>query len=161
MTSRTDTGLYFDAEAAAMDKRDRELIPRKLIVAVVSLALAALLIVTFAVLTDRPLAGQPEAAPILTDRTIIIEAEGKAVRVTDAATGEMVLDAKNGGFISVVVDGLERARLVAGIQTNEAVQLALYENGRVALIDPASKWQVELSSFGAGNVAPWIELLKK
>ena len=69
MTSRTDTGLYFDAEAAAMDKRDRELIPRKLIVAVVSLALAALLIVTFAVLTDRPLAGQKTAGSFRSSST--------------------------------------------------------------------------------------------
>lgn len=160
MASRTDTGLYFDAEAQAMEKRDQELIPKKLIIAFVSLALAALLIVTFAVLTDRPLAGQPVAAPVLTERSLVITAEGNAVHVADASTGAVLMDAGNGGFISVVVDGLERARLVAGVSTNEPVTLTMFENGRLALSDPASRWQVELSSFGAGNVAPWIELLK-
>lgn len=160
MASRTDTGLYFDAEAQAMEKRDQELIPKKLIIAFVSLALATLLIVTFAVLTDRPLAGTPVAAPVLTERSMVITATGKAVQVTDATSGADLMDVQNGGFVSVVVDGLERARLVAGVKTNEPVTLTMFENGRLALRDPASNWQVELSSFGAGNVAPWIELLK-
>ena len=161
MTDRTDTGLYFDAEAAVMRKRDKEVIPRRLVIAMFSLALATLLLTTFAVLTDRPLVGQPEAAPIVSQRNLLIEADGKAVMVTDVRTGEMVLDAENGGFVSVVNDGLERARFVAGVRENAPVFLTLYENSRLSLSDPASGWSMEISSFGPGNTGVWLELLKK
>ena len=114
MSERTETGLYFDAEARAMEKRDRELIPRRLVIAMFSLAIAVTLLVSFAVLTDRPLVGQPKAAPIFTERSILLEGNGTAMVVTDAATGAVILDTDNGGFVSVVNDGLERARFVNG-----------------------------------------------
>ena len=72
MSERTDTGLYFDAEARAMRKRDRELIPRRLVIAMFSLAIAAVLLVSFAVTTERPLVGQPKDAPIFSQRQIIL-----------------------------------------------------------------------------------------
>ena len=149
MSQRTDTGLYFDAEARAMEKRDRELIPRRLVIALFSMALAAVLLAAFAVLTDRPLEGQ------------LIEGTGNAIKATDASTGEVVLDLRNGGFISVVNDGLERARLVSRVTENPAVKLTLYETGRLSLTDPATGWSTEISSFGPGNIAVWLNLLKK
>ncbi|MDJ1016333.1 MAG: photosynthetic complex assembly protein PuhC [Paracoccaceae bacterium] len=161
MTDRSDTGLYFDAEARVMQKRDKEVIPRRLVIAMFSLALATLLLTTFAVLTDRPLVGQPEAAPIYSQRSLLIEPDGKAVLVTDVRTGEVVLDAENGGFVSVVTDGLQRARHVAGVGENAPVLLTLYENSRLSLSDPASDWSMEISSFGPGNTGVWLELLKK
>ena len=81
--------------------------------------------------------------------------------MTDVRTGEVVLDAKNGGFVSVVTDGLERARRVAGVSENAPVMLTLYENSRLSLSDPASGWSMEISSFGPGNTGVWLELLKK
>lgn len=161
MTHRTDTGLYFDAEARAMQKRDKELIPRRLVIAMFSLALASVLLVAFAVLTDRPLVGQPKLAPVVAKRDLIIESNGNAIRVTDAATRQTVLNLTNGGFISVVNDGLERARLVNRLQGNPPVTLTLYENGRLSLTDPATGWSTEISSFGPGNVGVWMNLLQK
>ena len=160
MAHRTDTGLYFDAEARAMEKRDRELIPRRLVVALFSMALAAVLLAAFAVLTDRPLEGQPQLAPIVTERLLVIEGNGTSIKATDAETGEIVLDLRNGGFISVVNDGLERARLVSRITENPAVKLTLFETGRLSLTDPATGWSTEISSFGPGNIAVWLNLLK-
>ena len=161
MTYRTDTGLYFDAEARAMQKRDRELIPRRLVIAMFSLALASVLLVAFAVLTDRPLVGQPQSAPVVAERSLIIEASGNAIRVTDATTRQTVLNLTNGGFISVVNDGLERARLVNRLEGNPPVTLTLYENSRLSLADPATGWTTEISSFGPGNVGVWMNLLQK
>lgn len=161
MAQRTDTGLYFDAEARAMEKRDRELIPRRLVIAMFSLAIAVMLLVSFAVLTDRPLVGQPKAAPVFTERSIVLEGNGTAMLVTDARTGETILDSENGGFVSVVNDGLERARLVRNVEANEPVTLTLYQSGRLSLVDPATGWSTELSSFGPGNTGVWLELLKK
>ena len=161
MAQRTDTGLYFDAEARAMEKRDRELIPRRLVIAMFSLAIAVMLLVSFAVLTDRPLVGQPKAAPVFTERSIVLEGNGTAMLVTDARTGETILNSENGGFVSVVNDGLERARLVRNVEANEPVTLTLYQSGRLSLVDPATGWSTELSSFGPGNTGVWLELLKK
>ncbi len=161
MSERTETGLYFDAEARAMEKRDRELIPRRLVIAMFSLAIAVTLLVSFAVLTDRPLVGQPKAAPIFTERSILLEGNGTAMVVTDAATGAVILDTDNGGFVSVVNDGLERARFVNGAEGNAPVTLTLYQSGRLSLVDPATGWSTELSSFGPGNTGVWLELLKK
>lgn len=161
MAERTDTGLYFDAEARVMAKRDRELIPRRLVIAMFSLAIAVLLLVSFAVLTDRPLEGQPLAAPVFTERSILLEPNGTAMRVTDARSGEVVLDVDNGGFVSVVNDGLERARLVRGVAGNTPVTLTLYQSGRLSLVDPSTGWSTEISSFGPGNTGVWLELLKE
>lgn len=160
MTQRIDTGLYFDAEARAMRKRDRELIPRKLVIALFSLALASVLLAAFAVLTDRPLVGQPKSAPVVAERALTIDGSGNAILVTDSATGETVLDLSNGGFISVVNDGLERARLVQRVEGNPPVILTLYENSRLSLHDTATGWRTEISSFGPGNVRVWMNLLK-
>ena len=81
--------------------------------------------------------------------------------VTDAATGAVILDTDNGGFVSVVNDGLERARFVNGAEGNAPVTLTLYQSGRLSLVDPATGWSTELSSFGPGNTGVWLELLKK
>jgi putative photosynthetic complex assembly protein len=161
MSQRTDTGLYYDAEARAMERRDKELIPRRLVIALFSLAIASVLLTSFAVLTDRPLVGQPQAAPIVASRDIVIEAQGSGIRVTDAQSGDEVLDLSNGGFISVVNDGLERARFVNGVDANAPVTLTLFENNRLALFDHSTGWRTEISSFGPGNVRVWMNLLTK
>ena len=160
MSQRTDTGLYFDAEARTMEKRDRELIPRRLVIAMFSLAIATVLLVSFAVITDRPLVGQPKEAPVFTERFLVLDPSGKAMRVTDARSGAVVLDVDNGGFVSVVNDGLERARIVHGVDDNPPVKLTLYQNGRLSLVDTGTGWSMELSSFGPGNRNVWLELLK-
>lgn len=161
MAHRTDTGLYFDAEARVMEKRDRELIPRRLVIAVFSMAIASVMLTGFAVLTERPLVGQPQVAPVVAERSLEIAATGKGILVTDARTGETVLDLANGGFISVVNDGLERARLVHRVAGNPPVMLTLYENSRLSLLDPTTGWSTEISSFGPGNVGVWMNLLQE
>ncbi len=160
MSHRTDTGLYFDVEARAMEKRDRELIPRRLVIALFSLALASVLLTAFAVLTDRPKVGVPATTAVLDSRDVVIDGSGNAIVVTDATTGQTVLDLGNGGFIAVVNDGLERARLVNRIPNNPPVTLTLYDSGRLSLTDPATGWKTEISSFGPGNVKIWLNVLK-
>lgn len=155
---RTQGGLYYDAERRAMHKRDREMIPTRLVYAMFAFALATLIFVSLSVWLDRPLVGRPEAAPVAAQTSFVIEGAGNSVTLT-APDGTVLLDAENGGFVAVVLDGLERARLNHRVATNEAVVLTAYENGRLALSDPSTGWQVELSSFGAGNRAAFERLL--
>jgi putative photosynthetic complex assembly protein len=122
-----------------------------------SLAAVALLLVTFAVLTDRPTVGQPKEGPVWKQQTMTMTGNGNHVTVVEES-GTVLLDG-NGGFISVVIDGLECARLVARVEDNPPVTITQYMNGRLSLHDPASGWQVELSSFGPGNVRTFLTML--
>lgn len=156
-SENTNSGIWFDAENRPRPKPDRDVIPRRLVYAMFGVALASLALVTFAVVTDRPHVGQPKDAPVVRSHTVTITGEGTDVRVVDTE-GRVLLDG-NGGFIDVVLDGLNRARLVAGVMGNDPVTITQHENGRVSLFDPASGWQVELSSFGAGNLGTFLTVL--
>ncbi|MDJ1009095.1 MAG: photosynthetic complex assembly protein PuhC [Paracoccaceae bacterium] len=156
--ARTDTGLIFDAEAHAMRKRDRELIPTRLVVAMFSLAVLVTILVAIAVLTDRPLEGTPPAAAVVKTHELTLTGNGNAMHVVDGE-GAVIFDGHNGGFISVVNDGLEYARHKARIETNPPVIITEYADGRIELFDPASGWKSQLSSFGAGNLNVWRALL--
>ena len=71
------------------------------------LAGIALVLVSLAVFTGREPTGQPKDAPVWKTQVMTIEGRGNHVRVVED-TGRVLLDG-NGGFISVVLDGLERA----------------------------------------------------
>lgn len=150
-------GLWYDAERRPQPRRDREFIPARIVMAMFGLAAVTLLLVTFAVLTDRPMVGQPKDAPVWKTQTMTMEGSGNDVRIVET-TGTVLLDGP-GGFISVVIDALERARLVARIEDNPPVTITQYTSGRVSLHDPATGWQVELSSFGPGNVRTFLTML--
>ena len=157
---RTETGLYYDAERREMEKRDKEMIPKVLVYAMFGIAFASLAITTFAVVTDRPLAGVPAEEPVFGTYEVIIEGEGNAAKVT-GTNGAVLFDNENGAFITVVRDGLERARRVHRIEGNPAVIITRFESGRMALNDPATGWSMELGSFGQGNRAHFDRLFAK
>ncbi|MEM9031265.1 MAG: photosynthetic complex assembly protein PuhC [Pseudomonadota bacterium] len=148
---RTNSGLYFDAEARTMKARDREMIPRRLVHAMFSLAVLSLVLTTLAVVSGRPLSGVPPVEPEVAAHDVVIDGEGNAAIVT-TTEGEVLLDTEHGAFITVIRNGLETARRKHRVLGNPPVTITEYESGRMALFDPATGWQVELSSFGQGNL---------
>jgi putative photosynthetic complex assembly protein len=137
----------------------RETIPKGLLIMMFALAMSALAITTFAVVTGRPTVGRPAEAAVTASRGIVLEGHGaKAVTVRDPS-GEIIADLSHGGFVAVVQNGLERARMVKGVTGNPPVDLVAYANGRLAVIDPATGWSVELGIFGADNRAAFARLL--
>jgi len=156
--ARTDNGLIFDAEAHAMRKRDKELVPTRLVIAMFSLAILTVVLTAIAVLTDRPLVGTPPASQAMKVHELTLTGNGNAMHVVDG-NGAVIFDGHNGGFISVVNDGLEFARRKAGIVGNAPVMVTEYADGRIELHDPASGWTTQVSSFGAGNLNVWRALL--
>ncbi|TDL78232.1 photosynthetic complex assembly protein [Palleronia sediminis] len=150
-------GLYYDAEAREMARRDRDMIPKRLLVAMGALAMLGLSIATYASLTDRPLSGVPKPAPVVDELIFSLETDGQAIRLV-RPDGSVLVDRENGAFIAVVGDGLERKRLVSKVEGNPPVALRRLENGRLVLSDPATGWTTELTSFGAGNARHWAEL---
>lgn len=138
---------------------DADLIPRRLLMAMAGLAVSGLLITGFAVITDRPPVGVPDAARIVAERALILEGHGAKAVTVRAGDGTVLADLAHGGFVTVVQNGLARHRLVRGVAADLPVRLIRFANGRLSLIDPETGWNVELYAFGADNKAAFERLL--
>ncbi len=159
MAMARGSGLYYNAERREMQARDREMIPRNLLLAMGALVLGALGLATYASVTGQPLAGVPQPAAVVDSRTFVLESDTVAARAT-TPEGEVLLDTENGAFIAVVGDALRRERIVHKIAGNPPVTLARLANGRLVLSDPATGWSAEMTSFGAGNARHWEVLFE-
>jgi putative photosynthetic complex assembly protein len=136
-----------------------DMIPKVLLRAMLALPLAALAIVGANAVSGRPQVGVPHAAEVVQERSLVLEGRGaKAVALRDA-DGTLLAEMENGGFITVVQNGLQRARLVQGVDQALPVRLVRFDNGRLSLIDDASGWSVELHAFGDLNQAAFDRLL--
>lgn len=142
-------------------RRDREMIPTRLLIAMGALALSALALTTYARVTDRPLVGVPHAAPITDSRELILDGNRFGEVIVRDAGGIILMDlnASQAGFISVIWRGLDRKRMLAGTDPLAPVNLVAYENGRLSIQDPVTGWSAELASFGALNEAAFAQLL--
>ena len=156
-----NSNFFLNAERKRRPMYDKEVINGRLVMAMFGLAGLTLVIVTAAVVGDRPLTGQPHAAAPAFERVLMLEGNGNLVTITDMADGRVIMDGENGGFIAVVIDGLERARVVAGVTDNPPVTITQFENGRLQLSDPATGWSTEIASFGPGNLGTWQAMLAR
>jgi len=136
-----------------------DMVPRLLLRAMLALALSALAITSFAVLTGREPVAQPEPSTALRDRWLVLEghdAQAVTVRTPD---GEVLVDLPHGGFVTVVQSGLATERRKHGMDPLRPVRLVEYANGRLAIEDPDTGWSIELYAFGADNKAAFVRLL--
>lgn len=147
--------------ANQMKLRDREMVPRALVIAMFSLMAASLAIVSFAVLTDQPLRGVPATSAIVAERAITLEgSRNTGIRVMDAEGTEIAFSKRDkAGFIDVIWVAISRERMLEGVAGNPPLQLVRRENGHTAIIDPATNWSIELIGYGADNIAAFARLL--
>ena len=140
--------------------RDPEMIPRPLLLAMLGLVLATLALTTFSVVTGRDKVGVPQDAAIVAERRVILQGGGaQAVTVLDE-NGQLLMDLPHGGFITVIQNGLERARTVARADQSKPVRIVEYANGRLTVIDDTTGWSVELGGFGSDNRAAFERLMQ-
>lgn len=140
-------------------ERDREMIPKPLLRMMLALVLASLAIVSFAVWTGREPTGKPVPSPVTAERQLVIKTGGaKAVSLYEP-DGTLLMHLDHGGFVTVIGNGLDRARTVARVAGDAPVTLARHANGRLTLDDPATGWSVELTAFGSDNEAAFAALL--
>ncbi|MDT8857894.1 photosynthetic complex assembly protein PuhC [Paracoccaceae bacterium Fryx2] len=140
---------------------DKEMVPVVLLRAMFALALLSLAIVGFSVATGREPVGQPKAADVVQERLIVLKGGGAQAVTVLAADGTVIADLAHGGFITVVQNGLQRARLTKGVDQSLPVRLVRFANGRLALLDPETGWSAELYAFGGDNKAAFERLMSQ
>lgn len=146
---------------ARPDNPEREMIPRTLLLGMFALALASLILVSFAVITKRPKEGVPVPGKPVAERSFILEGlSAQAVTVKDV-DGTVLLDLPHGGFITVVQSAMARERVVARVEGNPPMTVTRYDNGRLVASDPVTGWSVELYAFGDDNLAAFERLLNR
>jgi putative photosynthetic complex assembly protein len=138
---------------------DDQVIPRVLLRAMLAVALASLALTAFAVVTDRPRVGQPHASAVVAERAIVLHGGGARAVTVRHPDGRVLAALDQGGFVTVVENGLSYERARHGIAPGLPVRLVAYENGRLAIHDPETGWSVELGNFGADNKAAFERLL--
>ena len=142
-------------------ERDREMIPTRLLWAMLALVLACLGVVTIASLTDRPLEAMPPNLPVVQEREIVIRAEMSGAALIEDKTGSIIADLgpTEGGFIAGVGRVLHRERTKHGLDPALPVRLIQYSDGRLALRDDHTSWRAEIRGFGQTNEAAFYSLL--
>ena len=155
---RTHSGIYYDAENRTANVSGKETIPTRLVILMFGLALAALVLTAISVLTGAEKVGVPASETPLSTHEVTISGTGNAAKVV-TTDGTVLMDAENGAFVTVVRSGLDRARLNHRITGNPPVIITRYPSGRMTLNDPATGWEMHLSSFGQGNKAHFERLL--
>jgi putative photosynthetic complex assembly protein len=147
------------AQAKTKAAPERDMIPKPLLLAILALVVASLAIVGAAAISGRPHVGVPKGASILAERSVILQGGGAQAVTVLASDGSVMMDLPHGGFITVIQNGLERARTTAGIEQALPVRIVKYDNGRLAVVDDASGWSAELGAFGSDNRAAFERLM--
>jgi len=145
-----------------MKHRDREMVPRVLVVAMFGLMAASVALVAFARLTDQPLTGVAQESAVQAERSIILEGtRSTGVHVIDDLTGQSIAYSGDdkAGFIDVIWNAINRERIVQDVAGNPSLRLVRRENGHTAIIDPATGWKIELIGYGKDNVAAFATLI--
>jgi putative photosynthetic complex assembly protein len=136
-----------------------EAIPKGLLRGMLALVAVALLLTTYAVVTDRPHEGVPAAGAVKAERMIVLQGgDAQAVTVLNP-DGSLLMDLPHGGFITVVQNAMAFSRSKHNVDLTLPVRLVEYTNGRLAIEDPATGWSVELYAFGGDNEAAFRKLL--
>ena len=152
---------YTSSLANQMKMRDRDMVPRVLVIAMFGMMAASLALVTFAQLTDQPQRGVYQTSDITSETTITLTGtRNDGVRILDATGAEIAFSQeKRAGFIDVIWVGVKRNRMLEHVEGNPPLRLVRYANGHTAIIDPATDWSIPLIGYGADNTAAFARLL--
>ena len=147
--------------ANQMKHRDREMVPKILVQAMFGLMIASLALVAYARITDQPLSGVAPASEVVREMPIKLQGtRSDGVAVLDADGQQIAFSSQDkSGFIDVIWVSVARERKVQGVAGNPPLTLVRRQDGRTAILDPATGWSIELIGYGADNVAAFARLL--
>jgi putative photosynthetic complex assembly protein len=138
---------------------EKDLIPLPLLRAMIGIALLSLALTSYSVFTHRPHEGVPVAGKVVAEKLVILEALDAKHAIVRDPSGKVLLDLPEAGFIDVMAAGIKRTRTVNRITTNPPVRIVRYDNGRIAMEDPATGWSTELYAFGVDGKAAFERIL--
>lgn len=138
-----------------------EMIPANLLLAMLALVLASVILTGYSALTGRDQVGVPKPAAIVAERSIILQGGGAQAVAVLSVDGALLMDLPHGGFITVIQNGLERARLTAGVDKLLPLRIVEYANGRLTAEDTYTGWSAELGAFGSDNRAAFERLMSQ
>lgn len=139
----------------------KDLVPVAMVRLMFSLVGVCLLLVSYAVWTDRPLEATPPESPVVHERFMYLSGEmSGAAQVLDA-NGTLIADLgpEEGGFVAGVYRVIMRERMVAEVDMDGPVRVVRTANGRLAIFDPSTGWSADLMGFGAKNADAFAKLM--
>lgn len=147
--------------ANQMKHRDRDMVPAFLVKSMFGLMLASVAIVAYAQIMDVPNSGVVADSPVVAERVVTLNGTRDAgVAVLDASGVEIAHSTKNkGGFIDVIWVSVSRERTVNGKALDAPLRIVKKENGRVAIIDDTTDFEIELIGYGKDNIAAFARLV--
>lgn len=151
----------FNTLSNEMKHRDREMVPKFLVIAMFTLMGASLLMVGTARFTNRPVTSVVAHSDIVQELSITLEgsrSEGVSAIGLDGKVLAHSTDDKK-GFIDVIWVAIMRERLVQDISSNAPVRVVRRENGHIGILDDTTGWKIELIGYGKDNVAAFAKLL--
>ncbi len=137
-----------------------EPIPRGLLRAVGALVAVTLVAVAGYRFTAPP-GPAPHAKAIVVRALFFEDRQDGSVAVIDARTGHLAETLAPGadGFVRATLRTLTRERQRRGIGAQIPFELAVLEDKRVVLLDPALDRSVDLEAFGSTNFAAFARLI--
>ena len=145
-----------------MKSRDRDRVPRALLLGVLALVLITLAGVTALRLAGAPLIAQPPAATVAERVTVVLERRSDGgVDLRDPAGGAVLATLEQGrdGFLRGLIRVLGFERGKHDIAGNPPVSLIRWDDGRYSLSDPSTGWRMEFQGFGQENLATVARLM--
>lgn len=147
--------------ANQMKHRDRDMVPAVLVKAMFTLMLAAVVLVGYARLTDRPVIAVAPHSDVLREIAITLDGtrnDGVQVLGADGTKLAHSTDEKS-GFIDVIWVSVMRERIVQDVPSDAPLRLVRRANGHTAIIDDTTGWKIELIGYGQDNVAAFAKLI--
>ncbi|KAA9006879.1 photosynthetic complex assembly protein PuhC [Histidinibacterium aquaticum] len=143
-----------------MRNRDREMVPRALVVGMFTMMAAALALVTYEQLSGRANVGVLVEAPVEASRTVELRHEGRGI-YTVSENGTVLASSADelGGFYGVMGRVIDRRRIAHGVIGTPPIEIVRRQNGHVAILDPATDFSVELIGYGADNIHAFARLV--
>jgi len=147
--------------ANQMKHRDRDMVPAFLVKSMFGLMVASVALVAYAKITDVPLTGVVSDSPVIAERVVTLNGTRDAgVSVRDESGVEIAHSTKNkGGFIDVIWVSVSRERTVNGKALDAPLRIVRRANGRTAIIDDTTDFEIELIGYGKDNIAAFARLV--
>ncbi len=149
-------------EMAAIARRDKEMVPRILLRAMLAMVLCAVALVVFARVTDRPLvAAPPVGVPVVAERIIVLSGDMAGRALVTEMDGRVIADlpGDKGGFVAGIWRVVQRERMLRKLPDDLPLRLVLYEDSRLVIYDDFTEWRAQLIGFGIDNYRTFYNLL--